>query len=248
MLVISSEFSPSSVIHALCGGIVLGLATIIKLRLNGNTLGVSGIVGGLTKPEQPKGMFINNKIFSSSLFFPTCTSTNRFHWEIIIFIGPTFCWFGVRYYLPRMPWWSSASFISSRLGKHISSFSFWFSCGGWIRYRVWLYEWAWYLRQRPFLQALNGGDLVLHVNRNSSCFNKRILYMDLRWIKKECSWTSQLFNPWLCMRRCNCTNVARSTIVGAPDSWHRCFDWISTAPCRCTRWLRIWNWCTLFSF
>jgi uncharacterized membrane protein YedE/YeeE len=55
MLVISNEFTLSSAIHAVCGGIVLGIATMFKLRLNGNTLGVSGIVGGLTKPEPLKG-------------------------------------------------------------------------------------------------------------------------------------------------------------------------------------------------
>jgi len=82
MLVISNEFTPSSVIHALCGGIVLGVATMAKLRLNGNTLGISGIIGGLTKPELQKGIsYHHNLIWSQILFcahyFSFVDSTER---------------------------------------------------------------------------------------------------------------------------------------------------------------------------
>ena len=43
-----TAFTP---IPALLGGVILGLAAALYIHLHGRLLGVSGIVGGLTKPQ-----------------------------------------------------------------------------------------------------------------------------------------------------------------------------------------------------
>jgi uncharacterized membrane protein YedE/YeeE len=51
--VLSPYFTPSALAAALAGGALLGLATVAKLALNGNILGISGIVSGCVKPSIP---------------------------------------------------------------------------------------------------------------------------------------------------------------------------------------------------
>ena len=46
---LSAHFTPASALAAASGGGVLALATMAKLRLNGNILGISGIAGGILK-------------------------------------------------------------------------------------------------------------------------------------------------------------------------------------------------------
>jgi len=50
-VVAAESFTSNSIGAALAGGVVLGTATIAKYRTNGNVLGVSGIVDGLTRPN-----------------------------------------------------------------------------------------------------------------------------------------------------------------------------------------------------
>ena len=47
-----TAFTP---IPALLGGVILGLAAALYIHLHGRLLGVSGIVGGLTKPQAGDG-------------------------------------------------------------------------------------------------------------------------------------------------------------------------------------------------
>jgi len=48
---LSPAFTANSAAAAVAGGIVLGTISMTKLRVNGSILGISGIVGGLTKPK-----------------------------------------------------------------------------------------------------------------------------------------------------------------------------------------------------
>ncbi len=51
-IVLASSFSNKKAHLAISGGVLMGLVTQIKLLLNGNILGISGIVGGLTRSHQ----------------------------------------------------------------------------------------------------------------------------------------------------------------------------------------------------
>jgi uncharacterized protein len=46
---LSPNFTVNSATDALAGGVVLGLVVLTKMHANGNVLGISGIIGGLTK-------------------------------------------------------------------------------------------------------------------------------------------------------------------------------------------------------
>jgi hypothetical protein len=44
-------FSPAAIVPSLLGGVLIGGATAMLLLLNGRVAGISGIVGGLVRPE-----------------------------------------------------------------------------------------------------------------------------------------------------------------------------------------------------
>lgn len=52
---LSSNFTQASVLSAVSGGAVLALATMAKLKMNGNILGISGIAGGIVRPAGNEG-------------------------------------------------------------------------------------------------------------------------------------------------------------------------------------------------
>lgn len=66
-VVAADSFSSNSVAAALAGGAVLGAATIAKFRTHGNVLGVSGIVGGLARPDLTVQEVLDRLSFLSGL-------------------------------------------------------------------------------------------------------------------------------------------------------------------------------------
>mmetsp|Transcript_22490 Transcript_22490/g.29400 ORF Transcript_22490/g.29400 Transcript_22490/m.29400 type:complete len:388 (+) Transcript_22490:27-1190(+) len=59
---LSSRFTIDSASSAVAGGTVLGLVVLTKMRANGNILGISGIVGGLTKKSAFRAKDVGERI------------------------------------------------------------------------------------------------------------------------------------------------------------------------------------------
>jgi uncharacterized membrane protein YedE/YeeE len=51
---VSSNFTMDSATMAVAGGLLLGVVSMGKLYMNGNILGISGIVGGIFRPNNPQ--------------------------------------------------------------------------------------------------------------------------------------------------------------------------------------------------
>ena len=95
-----NHFTPWS---SLAGGILLGLASALYILLNGRVLGISGILGGLLRPQKGDAgwrlAFIAGLLVAPtlwSLFWPAVTPRIEAGWPVLVIAGLLVGW-GTRY-------------------------------------------------------------------------------------------------------------------------------------------------------
>ena len=95
-----NHFTPWS---SLAGGILLGLASALYILLNGRVLGISGILGGLLRPQKGDAgwrlTFIAGLLVAPtlwSLFWPAVIPRIEAGWPVLVIAGLLVGW-GTRY-------------------------------------------------------------------------------------------------------------------------------------------------------
>ena len=95
-----NHFTPWS---SLAGGILLGLASALYILLNGRVLGISGILGGLLRPQKGDAgwrlAFIAGLLVAPTLwglFWPAVTPRIEAGWPVLVIAGLLVGW-GTRY-------------------------------------------------------------------------------------------------------------------------------------------------------
>ena len=95
-----NHFTPWS---SLAGGILLGLASALYILLNGRVLGISGILGGLLRPQKGDAgwrlTFIAGLLVAPTLwglFWPAVTPRIEAGWPVLVIAGLLVGW-GTRY-------------------------------------------------------------------------------------------------------------------------------------------------------
>lgn len=100
MMIDWNHFTPWS---SLAGGILLGLASALYILLNGRLLGISGILGGLLRPQKGDAgwrlTFIAGLLVAPTLwglFWPAVTPRIEAGWPVLVIAGLLVGW-GTRY-------------------------------------------------------------------------------------------------------------------------------------------------------
>lgn len=100
MMIDWNHFTPWS---SLAGGILLGLASALYILLNGRVLGISGILGGLLRPQKGDAgwrlAFIAGLLVAPTLwglFWPAVTPRIEAGWPVLVIAGLLVGW-GTRY-------------------------------------------------------------------------------------------------------------------------------------------------------
>ena len=100
MMIDWNHFTPWS---SLAGGILLGLASALYILLNGRLLGISGILGGLLRPQKGDAgwrlAFIAGLLVAPTLwglFWPAVIPRIEAGWPVLVIAGLLVGW-GTRY-------------------------------------------------------------------------------------------------------------------------------------------------------
>lgn len=100
MMIDWNHFTPWS---SLAGGILLGLASALYILLNGRVLGISGILGGLLRPQKGDAgwrlAFIAGLLVAPTLwglFWPAVIPRIEAGWPVLVIAGLLVGW-GTRY-------------------------------------------------------------------------------------------------------------------------------------------------------